>query len=192
MSFLSRLKQIRAGAFFVAATAAAVSKIVIRDEMVPRQLTWLADGGVLVSMLALIIVQSVRYRQRSGLMTTLEVLAAISLITIIMSRATLFEEVNLGEKNYQVLVGTSLSNMGEEMQRNCMRATRITGISSLSRHELIRCAGVDSIPSLYGYTFMMTEIVYSLSYLLFLGLFVVLVGAQSVKGEEKNAPISVE
>jgi hypothetical protein len=53
MSFLAHLKQIRAGALLVASVAALVSKIVIRSQMVPNQLDWLADAGVLAAMAAL-------------------------------------------------------------------------------------------------------------------------------------------
>jgi hypothetical protein len=99
-------------------------------------------------------------------------------VSLIIIRATLFEELELGGKNYQFLVGTRLSEMGKTMEQNCLAGTRTTNISFLPRRALITCAGVDNIPSLYGFSFRAAEVIYALSYLLFLGLFVTLVGAQ--------------
>ncbi len=180
---LPHLKKIRAGALLIAAVAAAVSKVVIKTQLVPEQLQWLTDAGVLAAMAALVLTPALAtdpHRLRRRLI--FPIFIALSVILIV--RSTLVEEVSLGGSSYRFLVGTTLTSTGRTMEQNCLKGTKTENLAHLPRHDLVeRCAGVSWIPTIYGTSYVIVAILYVISYMGFLGMFVVLVG-----GEIQSAP----
>ena len=70
------------------------------------------------------------------------------------------------------------------MEQNCLKGTKTKNLTHLPRHDFVeRCAGVSWIPTIYGTSYVIVAILYVISYMGFLGMFVVLVG-----GEIQSAP----
>lgn len=164
--FTAWLKTIRGGAVFVAGTAGIISSLVVKNDLVPEQVTWLGAAGALTAMAALI---ALPMQPRRGLFGIMLVFVAL-LVTI---RAVFVETLEISGQSRLYLVGISLSTDGVDLRQNCLKELNAT---VLSRGELVRCAGPASIPSLYGWTYYLLTICYVLSYLAFLLIFVIRVG----------------
>ena len=184
--FLSYFKGIRAGTLLIAAVAAIVSKKVVKTELVPDQLYWLSDAGVLAAMAALAAIPSVNPRPRRRVTKVLLGISVFTFGAVVAIRASLVQEVEINRETRRYLVGYSLTESGKTMEKNCMEATHSTNVSHLPRAELIsRCSGPANIPDMYGSSYTLISIVYLVSYLAFLGAFVLLVGGVFEPAEER-------
>jgi len=181
------LKKIRAGALLIAAVAAAVSKVVIKAQLVPEQLQWLADAGVLAAMAALVLTPALAVNPQR-LRRRLILPMFIALFVIVTVRATLVEEIAISGKDYRFLVGTTLTSTGRTMEQNCLKGTDTKNLSHLPRHDLIICAGDSRIPTIYGTSYVIVAVFYTMSYMVFLGMFVVLVGSEVQHEPGARAP----
>jgi hypothetical protein len=168
-------KGIRAGTLLIAAVAAVVSKTVIKTELVPEQLRWLSEAGVLAAMSALAATPSVSTRPRKLLTRILLVAMVMTFCAVIAVRASLTQEIEINRQSRRYLVGYRLTELGKTMEHNCMIATAAQNLPHLPRYELIKCAGETSIPEIYGSSYTEVAAIYLISYLSFLGIFVLLV-----------------
>jgi len=166
------IKRTRLLATGVATLAAALSKTVLKKELVPEQLRWLGDAGVLVALAALIVVMFTKVEMRRKCRIGLLIILLTTLTGIITLRATLVEQLQYDGKDYLYLVGWELS---AKAAKPCTDKLS----QSISRHDLIRCAGVANIPMLYNSSFHSASVLYVFCYLGFLGVFVILVGKKT-------------
>src|SRR5947209_4874798 len=90
--FIAYLRRVKIGAFLTATVAGTISKVVIRKQLVPEQLDWLADAGVLVAMAALAALPLYSRANLRSRKTPLIVLI-FSLAVILGVRASLVEEL---------------------------------------------------------------------------------------------------
>lgn len=174
--FLAYFKGLRAGALLIAAIAALISKEVVKTELVPEQLNWLSDAGVLAAMTALAATPSVSARPNRALTKRFLIGMVCAFSFVIIIRASLVDEIEINGADHRYLVGYSLSKVGKVMEGNCLIGTDTRNLPHLPRYELIKCAGGNSIPTLYGKSYTVVLVVYLVSYLVFLGIFVLLVG----------------
>lgn len=174
--FVSYLKELRVGAVLIATVAAIVSKKVIKTELVPEQLHWLSEAGVITAMAALAATPIVKVEPQKKSAKVLVVVMFLVFCAVVAIRASLTEELEIRGDNYRFLVGTGLTDFGKLVEHNCLIGTRTQNLPKLPRYELIKCAGEESIPEMYGSSYRIVSIVYLVSYLVFLGIFVLLVG----------------
>ena len=159
----------------MAAVAAVVSKIVIKTELVPEQLHWLSDAGVLAALTALAATPSVNTRPRRLLTVILLVVMATTFFAVIAVRASFTQEIEINREDHRYLVGYRLTDFGKTMESNCMAATGVQNLPHLPRYELIKCAGETSISEIYGSSYTVVAAIYLIGYLTFLAMFVLLV-----------------
>ena len=185
--FIAYIKQIKVAVLLIAATAAAISKYVIRDRLVPEQVDWLADTGVLVAMAALVVLP---LYSGAHLRTILKVALFLSLTVIVGVRASLIQDRIISGRRHLYLVGFSLTPAGKTMEQNCMQAEGANNLTSLSTSRFLRCIEPDDISKAYGRSYLVVCLAYSAAYMLFLGIFVILVGhqMQSNSASEIRAP----
>lgn len=191
MGIVAYLRRIRAGALLIAAVAAAVSKEVIKIQMVPEQLLWLADAGVLTAMASLVVTPLATTVQPARLIKRIAPPMFLALCAIVVIRATWVEEVTIGNTEYRLLVGTTLTDIGKTMEHNCLQGTKTENLPKLPRHNLILCAGPASIPAMYGSSYVILIVVYVISYLGFLGMFVLMVGSFEREGTPVQPAVDV-
>jgi hypothetical protein len=127
-------------------------------------------------MAALAATPSVSARPGRRLTRLLLAALTVTFCAVIAVRASLIEEIEINRENHRYLVGYSLTDVGKIMQSNCMLASQIQNLPYLPRYEFIKCTGSTSIPAIYGRSYTIASVVYLVSYLSFLGIFVLLVG----------------
>ena len=169
----------------IAAVAATVSKVVIKTQLLPEQLLWLADAGVLTAMASLVVIHLAATVAPAQLIKRLALPMFLALCIIVVIRAAWVEEVTINNTEHRLLVGTRLTDLGQTMELNCLKGTRTENLAKLPRHALILCAGPNNIPAMYSSSYVVLMVAYVISYLGFLGLFVLMVG--SLDREENPA-----
>ncbi|MGA7928352.1 MAG: hypothetical protein WCA20_20460 [Candidatus Sulfotelmatobacter sp.] len=142
-------EQVRLVPLLIAAIAALVSKMVIKTELVPEQLYWLSDAGILAAMAAASATPSINARPKRPLTRVLVFAMFVAFCAVVAIRANLTEEIEVNRENHRYLVGFHLTEVGNTMERNCMVATNTQNLPHLPRHELIKCAGQAYIPNIY-------------------------------------------
>ncbi|MGA8616923.1 MAG: hypothetical protein WB660_00170 [Candidatus Sulfotelmatobacter sp.] len=130
-------------------------------------------------MAALAAVPSINARPNRLLTRLLVAVMFVAFWAVIAVRAGLTEEIEVNRENQRYLVGFHLTNVGDTTERNCMVATNTQNLPHLPRYELIKCAGQTYIPAMFGTGYTIVSVVYLISCLLFLGIFVLLVGGFS-------------
>jgi hypothetical protein len=171
------IKRTRVFAIGAATVAASLSKTALRKELVPEQLHWLGDAGVLVALAALIVVMFTKIETTRKFVIGLLIILLATLAGVIALRTTLVEPLNYDGKDYLYLVGWDLS---AQAAKPCIEKFSQTTAQSISRHDLIRCAGVSNIPALYDSSFHSASILYVFCYLGFLGMFAVFIGKKAL------------
>ena len=169
-AFIDSIKNLRFGLVLMFGVAALISKTVVKDALVPAQMDWLADAGLLAALVALLIpLPADVHKQR---LYWLVAVAIICLTVMLVIRATLFEE----QGDMRLLVGTTLSATGQAMASNCQTKDP-SALPHWPRRDLVfKCFGQDDIPTAYGMSYSVMAVVYALSYLCFILVFVIASG----------------
>jgi hypothetical protein len=157
----------------ISSAAAALSSTLIKTELLPEQLNWLGTAGTVVAacMIAagFVIKDSLKSRPLKGVLVVVLLTACVCLIWL---RAARVSEVDLRGGLHNYLHGATLTPAGEDAMVQC---------KSDSVEQLIQCAGVSTIPRLYGKSYWVVYYVYVVDYLVLLASFVALVSGLELK-----------
>ena len=157
----------------ISTAAAALSSTLIKSELLPDQLGWLGTAGTVVA--ACMIAVSFVLRDKLRTKPLRIVLVGVVLVTcglLIWLRAARVAEVELRGSPHNVLHGGLLTPEGISAQKDCR---------SDSVEQLIECAGVQTMPKLYGRSYWCAYYFYIADYLFLLVAFVALVSGLELK-----------
>jgi hypothetical protein len=157
----------------ISSAAAVLSATLIKSELLPEQLNWLGTAGTVVAacMIAIAFVLRDRLKSRS-LELGLVVVLLCTCACLIWLRAARVSEVELRGALHNCLHGGVLTQVGLDAQAQC---------KSESVEQLIQCAGVGTMPQLYGQSYWVAYYLYVVDYLLLLVAFVALVSGLKLK-----------
>jgi hypothetical protein len=160
----------------LSAAAATLSATILKDELIPDQIDWLGAAGTVTACCVLVIVFAAHLRIRNKTaLKMLGVCLVLTLVIVLVLRTAFVHDVSYGERTHHYLVGWSLTKYGKLAQQKCSGQAQ-TAVS-ISVESLIKCAGPDAIPGMYGTGWWMNQLIYMFSYLGLLTCFSLLVGA---------------
>src|SRR5437879_5495162 len=81
--FKTYFGHVKLGALLIATIAGAISKVAIRHQLVPEQLDWLADAGVLVAMASLAILPLYSPTPRAQKLLILTLISCIGVVLLV-------------------------------------------------------------------------------------------------------------
>jgi hypothetical protein len=147
--------------------AAAIASAMLRGLLIPQQLYWLYQAGIIVS--SCIAVASYGARQvtiRNKRIVIRVLLCAV--VALVFMRSLLMTDVTILGREHRYLVGFRLTAKGERASENC-RASTV--------RDLVMCSGPDSVPMLFGWSYELTLISYVGIYLAVVASFTGLISA---------------
>lgn len=145
-------------------TMALISRTLIKDDLIPEQLGFLGTVGGLFILLGLLI--TLIYQSKIQLHISKYLLsAAVALLLLLLFQINFVENVNYGGDGakHRFLRGFSITAKGVEMRQNAN-----DGESPWSEAQYISAIGDDRIPDMYGFSYTINQIIYSLSYIIFM------------------------
>jgi hypothetical protein len=157
----------------ISSVAAALSSTLIKSELLPEQLHWLGTAGTVVAACMIAVGFVLRNGLKSRPFKLVLVIVVLSTCTcLIWLRAARVSEVELHGALHNYLHGGMLTQAGLDAQAIC---------KSDSVEVLIKCAGREVIPTLYGKSYSFAYYLYVFDYLLLLAAFVALISGLELK-----------
>lgn len=149
---------------------AQLSRTLIRNELIPQQLDFIATLGVLFILVALII--AIIYQQRLPKILWIVLTVAVVCLAVLLFFQLRFVKTvtNLGNPpaRYRFIIGYRVSDQGAVWRG------RIG--NNLTEEEYIRRIGPDRIAAMYGNSYYVNAGAYSVSYLVFMVAVVLALG----------------
>lgn len=157
---------------------AAVSPTLIREHLIPDQLSVIGVVGSLFVLIGFLIVWAYRdeLRKHFRISIIISCLALVLLVLLQVYFIETIEEYGNPPQTHRFLVGYELNEEGRKAYE---------AMGSASVNELIKFAGADRIPAWYGSDYYMVLTVYALSYIVFiLGVVLTLGGITAISGND--------
>lgn len=162
---------------------AQLSRTLIRDNLVPEQQSYIGEIGalfILVSLLFTLVYWSNLHRH----LRVFAIVSCLALTTLMLVQIFFVVTVdNYGEPPaaHRYLVGFKLSGQGETW------VSRVG--ANRSRADYIKDVGSDRIEEMYGVSYQIVALAYSVTYLAFVfGVIMTLGGLLRLSGENAAAP----
>jgi hypothetical protein len=157
------------------AAAAYLSKTIVKDQLVPDQIGWLGAAGCVTAGCILVIVYAHLRITSKKVIKLLSACLVLALVIVLVLRTAFVYDVSYENQTHHYLVGWRLTDYGK-----IARAKLAGGpdrADSLPPESLIKLAGPDKIPQLYGASYSLNQFLYMFAYLGLLACFSLLVGA---------------
>jgi hypothetical protein len=163
----------RLAALGISGAAAVLSSTIIKSALLPEQLKWLGTAGTVVAACMIAVSFALlKVLKKNGVRGVLIFGVVITCACLIWLRAARVTTVDLNGISHIYLHGGVLTAAGIAAQDQC---------KADSVEQLIECAGVNTIPVLYGDSYWCLHYVYVIDYLLLLTFFVALIAGLELK-----------
>jgi hypothetical protein len=163
----------RLTALGISGAAALLSSTIIKSELLPEQLKWLgAAGTVVAACMIAVSFALLKVLKKAPVRGVLIVAVIITCACLIWLRAARVTMVDLNGNSHLYLRGSVLTTAGIAAKDQCKPD---------SVKQLIECAGVNTIPALYGDSYWHLHYFYVVDYLLLLAFFVALISGLELK-----------
>jgi hypothetical protein len=167
-NFLNRL---RAVFILLTGTMAVLSPTLIRAELIPEQINFVAIIGTICILVALAV--TLKYNQKlrklSGIWLGIALLMLVVVILLQVRYVVTLENFGDPPATYKYLIGCKLTDEGN-------RAREVLGRNK-SESEFVAEMGVDRIPVAYGTSYFVVATIYSIGYSLLVFATVLFLGS---------------
>lgn len=162
----------------LAAAAAVLSATIIKNDMIPVQLSWLGTAGTVLTACLFPICYMERALFRGHrIRRSVSVIILCCLVLLLALRLRCTVDININAQSVLVLVGTDLTPEGE----------RIASIAKTTLPRgLVSIAGIDSVPTIYGRSFTIIQAVYLTTYIALLACYTVLISVLTISDSATN------
>ena len=153
---MERIERPRIINWTIVIAASTLSRTLLRASLLPQQLIWLGDAGIIVALVALIVAP--RHGLSDKIKILLAILAVMFLVVLGVERSLLVETIKLGSPSmdFKFLHGWTLTAYGQQAAAQC--GTKNPG-------DLISCTGSEAVPAIYGFSYIAAFLAYFISYL---------------------------
>jgi hypothetical protein len=171
-SFLILVKRLL-GVSTLGLASIGLSVAVVKSALIPEPLKWIAAAGSVVAALAIVILYQAHEPIRHRLLRPLSVVVVASFIALVILQSTLVIEISVNRIPATFLIGWKLTPSAASVLENCGDPAHLGG--SIDPHAIFTCAGPDTIPVAYGWSYRVAYMIYALSYLALVASFAALV-----------------